>query len=204
MNDAPLPNWKPSPELLAAFGDGELDARDDAAELRARLEDWLAKNPLAQADLAANRRLKSLFDRAAPPAPSPETWREVMTRLEHMPAPAQRRAPSMAWLVGMGAAAACLLWAVLLAGSYWKTPTAAAEVFAVATDDDIEILHVEGNAIDSLVVGLQPLIGMLELADPGEVVIKSVTPDPRDNMVPVVHNEGPSRPMIWATPNEGR
>jgi hypothetical protein len=105
-------------------------------------------------------------------------------------------------LVGAGAAAACLLWAFLLASNYWKPATAASpEVFVVAGEDDIEILHVEGDAIDSLIVGLASFQGALELADLGDVLVMSVTCAPRDNMKPVIDSDGPNRPVIWARVN---
>lgn len=198
MSDADHSNWKPSPELLAAFADGELDARDDAAPVRAKLEAWLDKNPHAQAELLANTRLKKLFDRTRPAAPSSQAWRETLDRIHNHPVPpAARTSPSAAWFLGGAAAAACLLWAVLLAGSYWRAAPET-EVFAVATDNDVEILHVEGDAIDGLVVGMLPLNGVLQMAEPGEVAVTSVTPARRDNMLPTVHIEGPRRPMIWA------
>jgi len=199
MSDAANTNWKPSPELLAAFADGELDGRDDAVELRARVEAWLDANPQAQSELAGNQRLKSLLDRTAPPSPTSETWRGILDRIENRPiVPSARRAPSAMWIFGAAAGAACLLWVILLAGSFVKPSATPIEVFVVATDADVEIVHVEGDAIDGLVVGRLPLHGVLELADPGEVTVMSVTPARRDNMMPTVHIEGPRRPMIWA------
>jgi hypothetical protein len=195
MNDATSPNWKPSPELLAAFADGELDARDDADGLCARIEAWLAANPAAQADLAANRRLKALWDRGAPPAPPAEAWDQVMKRLAHAPAPA-RRGRSAGFWVGAATAAACVLWALMLANSYRKPPAPALEVFAVAGDNDVEILYVEGDSLDGLVVGFGPFRNVLELPDFGEIVVISVTPSPLDNTKPVFNSEGP--PLIWA------
>jgi hypothetical protein len=203
MNAANTPPWKPSQELLAAFADGELEGRGDSEELRARIEAWLVANPEAQADLAANRRLKALCDRTAPPMPSNEAWRETLNRVEQPPPPQiVRRRPTAALLVGAGAAAACLLWAFLLASNFWKrAPSPLPEAFVVAGEDDIEILHVEGDALDGLVVGLGSFQGALELADQGDVFVLSVTCAPRDNMKPVIDSDGPNRPVIWARAN---
>jgi hypothetical protein len=199
MNEPNPALWKPSPELLAAYADGELDARDDAALLRARIEAWVAANPAAQAELAADRRLKNLWDRTTPPLPPNEVWLAAMNRLERLPTPKPaRRVPAAVWFVSTGAAAACLLWAILLASSFWKAPAVAPEVFVVAGESDVEILHVDGDAVESLVVGLLPFRSVFELADLGEIEIMSLTGAPRDNMKPVVVSEGPSRPLIWA------
>lgn len=187
--------WKPSPELLAAYADGELDSRDDAVELRGRIEAWLAQNPRAAADLAKNNQLKTLFERTRPPSPSAETWREVLHRVENPPSTRPTPVASTAWPRGAVLVAAGLLVAVLV--GIWNSPTAPVEPFPVASDRDVEIVYVEGNALESLVIG-QPLPGVLELAEPGEVAITSVSPASRDNMVPTVQTEGPRRPMIWA------
>jgi hypothetical protein len=196
MSDTTPSHWKPSPELLAAYADGELEARDDPDGLRARIEAWLAAHPEAQAELTANQRLKALWDRTAPPTLSSEAWNEVVKRVERLSAPKpEGRRPSAAWLIGAGVAAACLLGAIL-AGSYWKAPPAAApEVFAVVGEDDIEITHIDGDAIDSLVVGALAFRGLLELADAGEIFVMSVEPAPRDAMKPVIDKE---RPIVWA------
>ena len=197
MSDKPDTTWKPTPELLAALADGELDAREDAAELRARIETWLAANPQGQAEVAAIGRLKSLLERTQPQSPTAETWREVLGRVESMQTTVPARRPSYAnWLMGGVAVAACVLWAVLLAGSFRQKPEVP-EVFAVATDQDIEIIHIEGNAIGSLVVGALPLRGELELADAGDVTLVSLTPDRRDNMKPMTP-ESTRVPMFWA------
>lgn len=196
MSESMTPNWKPSPELLAAYADGELDSRDDVDELRGRIEKWLARNPAARIDLANNRALKSLFEKTSPREPSREAWRDMIQRIERRPAPTVPvRSSAVAWLVGVAVAAACAIGAVIVGGWSLK-PVDEPEVLIVATNDDVEIMHVEGDAVDCIVVGLLPLDGVLNLADPGEVIITSITPARRDNMMPVVHRE--QRPMIWA------
>ncbi len=71
------------------------------------------------------------------------------------------------------------------------------EVFPVATAEEIAILHVEGDDTGTVVVGRMPVDGPLELAQPGDVLLNSVSPAPGDEMVPDVQwNQG--SPMIWA------
>lgn len=185
------PNWKPSPELLAAFADGELDGRDEAAELRAHIEGWLAANPAAQAELDANRRLRRLWDRTSPPEPSAETWRKTVAGVQR-PAPAPPRSSGGRVLVG-AALVACLGWALLLLGNFdTQKPKPPVEVFQVAEDADVDIIHIDGTSIDSIVVGRLPLSGPLELADPGDVLITNIAP--RDNMRPMPAQQ---RPILW-------
>ena len=70
------------------------------------------------------------------------------------------------------------------------------EVFEVAQSHEITILRVEGSDTDSFVVGILPLVGALELADPGEVRVLFVRPEASDQSLPNVREQG--RPMIWA------
>ena len=44
-------DWRPSPELLSAYGDGELAGRPDLEALRRQVETWLRRHPEAQAEL---------------------------------------------------------------------------------------------------------------------------------------------------------
>ena len=70
MNNAPDPLWKPDPQLLAAFFDGELEGRDDLADLRARLESWLEAHPHTADDAATQQQLQKLWLDTTPAEPS--------------------------------------------------------------------------------------------------------------------------------------
>jgi anti-sigma-K factor RskA len=79
---APLDNWRPSPELLAAYFDGECEGRDDLSLLKQRIEDWIATHPDAQEELAVHRRLLHVWHQTTPPEPRAEKWAAMLARLE--------------------------------------------------------------------------------------------------------------------------
>ena len=60
MNDAPKPNWTPDPQLLAAYFDGELEGRDDLADIRARIGVWLEEHPEAADQWTTHQNLQKL------------------------------------------------------------------------------------------------------------------------------------------------
>jgi hypothetical protein len=213
-------DWSPRPELLAAYFDGELDGRPDLDALRRRVRDWLCRHPEAGAVLDDYRRLAQLWQETRPPEPEPETWRRVEECLARHPLPQPvpaRRARAGRWVAALLAVAAGVaLWAWLglhdpagpKVAEKKAAPAAvgedAVEVFPVATAAEVTILRVEGNDTHTLVVGELPVQGPLELAGPGDVVLTSVQPDTRDQMMPQVRVDGPHRPMIWApTASEG-
>jgi hypothetical protein len=194
--------WAPSPELLAAYFDGEFEGRDELAPLRRRLEDWLAAKESARAELANYRRLSRLWLETTPADPGPAAWQDVQDRLESclagshsLPGPKSNRPPWRARVLLAGAAA------VLVAAFVFTNRANAPEdegVFPVASESEVVILHVEGADTGTLVVGELPLRGPLVLAGPGDVTLTSVQPAQRDNMVPEVHVDGSGRPIIWA------
>ena len=79
---SPLENWRPTPELLAAYFDGECEGRDDLYSLKQRIENWLTANPQAQEDLAEHRRLLHVWQETAPPEPHADQWTAMLARLE--------------------------------------------------------------------------------------------------------------------------
>lgn len=187
-------DWKPSPEVLAAYVDGEVTDADEVHHIEA----YLDENPESRAEVTAQRKLKALWNRAAPAEPSPASWQRVIDHLDDAPRPAV--APpsrTAAWALVAFTLAASAMWAWLLAGTYRPATPAAVDVLEVAQGDDIEILHIEGDDIASLVVGWLPLRNVLELANPGEIEVTSIIPASRDRMMPTVHVEG-RRPMIYA------
>jgi hypothetical protein len=214
----------PSPELLAAYVDGEFEGTEELAWHKQSIEEWLEQHPEAAADIVAWRRLKQLCQRTAPVEPAESVWNELWRRMEWtLRQPEAERPPHrrMAfWLRGVAAAAillACsasawLVWRQLAqTGSDFGSTSASVaernagdskdppqeEVYPVATADEITILHVEGDDTATLVVGQLPVNGTMELVEPQEFFLNSVEPAPGDDMVPSFKMDQGS-PMIWA------
>jgi hypothetical protein len=200
--------WAPSPELLAAYGDGELDGNGPCFAMRKRLEAWLADHPDAAASIEGQRRLAEWFRATSPPEPTGTAWAAVSARVQRLARPrsASTRARRV-WLGVLGATAAAGLWlalGLLPTNHQHKLPGTAApglsgdlaEAFAVATAAEVEILSVQGEDTASLPVGELPVQGSLVLLEPGEVTLTSVEPT-QDNMVPAVRTGG-NAPVIWA------
>jgi hypothetical protein len=223
MKNAPAPDWKPDQQLLAAYFDGELEGRDDLADLRAWLEAWLQEHLEAAHDWASHQRLQKLWLDTTPAEPNAASWNQTLEQIA-----ARRRKPigvpggQSAWLTASIVAASIALFFSLLFGALrfmWPTdvrndPVAVAlpenpnkadpqamEVFPVATAEEVVIRRVEGADTSLLVVGQLPVNGPLELAAPGEVRVVHVRPDVRDQMMPTVLEKGPRPPMIWAKLN---
>ncbi len=190
---------EPSPELLAAYFDGEFEGRDDLSLLRQRLEEWLAGHPQGQDDLAHYQRLRQVWHDTMPPEPAREQWDALLRQINA--ALAQSKPPTplpWIWKMAAGLAAACVLFvfALTLFRNVQRAPDD--EVFPVATESEITIFRVEGDDAPTLVVGELPLKGPLELMGPGDVTFTSIQPDASDNMMPHVHTTGPGAPMVWA------
>jgi len=215
-------NWAPSPELLAAYFDGEFEGRDDLACLRRRLEAWLETSTSARSDLCAYRHLRQLWQETSPREPSPVVWQKLQSELisiqkndktlcaqcslsdranTEKPSTSNHR-PNYSWKsTFIWTAAACLLFKVLLLKGPLPHPDDD-EPFPVASEREVVILHVEGADTGTLVVGELPLYGPLELIGPGEVTLTSIQPAQRDNMIPEVYVAGPGPPIIWARAEE--
>jgi anti-sigma factor RsiW len=213
MKPTPDDCWRPDPQQLAAYFDGELEGRDDVADLRARIERWLDAHPEAAEERAGHQRLQRLWLETSPAEPSAATWNQLLNRID-----AGRRRPvassGRAWLAGAVLAASIALFVgFLLGGLRLMQPGAEkaeplalvppprkddVEVFPVASASEVAILRVEGADTGALVIGELPVHGPLELADPGDVRVVHVRPDARDQMLPSVRQQGPDRPMIWA------
>lgn len=206
----PDDNWRPAPELISAYFDGELTGRPDLDALRGRIQDWLRRHPEARGELADYRQLDRLWHETAPPDPGATAWQQREADLQHAARtlPTRPRRPAVglwvAALLATAAAAALFTW-MGLSQRPVPLPTQPTlvraddvEVFPVATADEIAILHVAGADTQTVIVGEMPVFGPLELAGPGEVALTSVQPDVRDNMMPHVRMGGAHRPMIWA------
>ena len=101
-------NPDPSPEQLAAFLDGELDAAD-----RSRVEAWLAGHPAAAAEIDGQRRVAACGPTTRRPSQAPPPGRPLWPASGlDCPCRGRRRLPRTLWL---GAGAAAVLLAALSA-----------------------------------------------------------------------------------------
>jgi hypothetical protein len=209
MNDSP--DWTPDPQLLAAYFDGELECRDDLAEVRARLEAWIEAHPDACEE---HHQLQKLWLDTTPREPSRAAWNRTLDQID-----ARRETPIVlpvrkgSWrTVGIMAASIALVFGLLFGAMRALLPTNVksdpiaiatpvhdeGEVFPVASAEEIVIFRVEGADTGLLVVGQLPVSGPLELAAPGEIHVFHARPAEGDQMVPTVHQTGTRSAMIWA------
>jgi len=212
--------WAPDPQLLGAYFDGELDSRDEVADLRARIEAWLEDHPEAAQEWQAQQRLRELWDDTAPIEPSAETWDQTLDAIatksrEAKAAPAR----ASAW-VPLGIVAAGIVMAFGLAWAAWhltqrpikseaapraeapkasprEAPNREDEVFPVATSEEIVIRRIEGADTDVLVVGRPPVDGPMELAAVEDIRVIRTQSTPNNQRPPAVRT-GSQRPMIVA------
>src|SRR5262249_6571191 len=121
--NAPESNWQPDPQLLAAYYDGELEGRNELADMRARIEAWLEAHPEASADWAKHRSLQKLWLATTPAEPSEPVWQDMLARIaarRGVPVADTRRRP---WLwVGAVAASVVMLVGVSYGLVRWLTP----------------------------------------------------------------------------------
>lgn len=181
------------PELLAGYVDGELGPAD-----RATIEAWLAEHPAGRAELEAQRALSRqnvvLWKRVAVPQPSESAWNKTLGRVcdgirpstpavrYHEPESARRRPGTWKhWAVGLATAVALAFvsWSWLVPGGVPRpgdSNLAMADVFAVASNDDVDIESLQGD-IGLLVVGRPVLGGPIELATVGDIVFEAIASD---------------------------
>ncbi len=204
--------WTPTPEQLAAYVDGELDACPDLAALKRRVQVWVADHPEAAAAVEAQRRLDRLWHATTPPEPTEAAWADVFARLEYLPLPPPERSPArrlrpFVWGAATLAASAAAVWFLTAYLDGPATPDAIVhkvsrerreapplpappiEPFPVAVGDEVEILSVKGADTGTLVVGSLPVPGPIELVRSGEIEITQAEPD--------VRMGGGGPPMIW-------
>jgi anti-sigma factor RsiW len=209
MRFARQPDDRSFPELLAAYADGELDPAE-----RARVEAWLVDHPEAHATLDAQQKLsrhnRRLWQADSSRAPSEVSWSRLFSRIHQAlatppqqsvngPATARRpyRAPVLAIV---STAAAALLAVTLLRPTTPPGPPVGLpeeDAWAVATDDDVEIVGIQDGDTNRLVVGRPPLTGPIVLVSTNDVVFDKVVED-TDGMMPQMPPPGASVPMIVA------
>jgi len=205
MNESLDNEWKPEPELLAAYFDGELEGRDDAAEIRARIEAWLEANPQAAGEWTAHQQLKKLWLDTTPAEPSAAAWTQVLRRIHAeraRPAPKPARVSRRIWLAAGVVAASILLFIGIFLGAMRmlqtepiSLPIAAeenVEMLEVAQSSEVTILRIDTDDIDGVIVGAMPVSGLVDLMDVGEACISCKCPRI------VVRQDPPDRPMVWA------
>jgi hypothetical protein len=195
--------FAPTPEILAAYMDGELDP-----SLGAAVQSWLAEHPEAQTEIEAQRRLVELFLSTSPSEPREDAWQAALAEIQARLSPhktirhSSRRV--LRWLSGLAATAA--LVAVVVFATMRPTPeqrnpngegTVSGPPFPVATDDDVAINSIEDSDLDALVVGTLPVRAPLALLNHDEVQVEHVIPDQGMNTRYV--GDGPT-PMILAEP----
>lgn len=202
FQDAPLP------ELLAAQADGEISGADVE-----RVQAWLALHPSAAADLSIQKRLgwrhSRLWHLSSAGSPPAHIWAATLARIESesrnpKPMPAVRpplRTSRRRLLAALSATAAMALLAALVLPSLTGTSTPsnpAIDAFAVASNDDVEILRIFEVDTDGIVVGELPLKRPLMLAAVEDVSGLNIVKDV-DGMMPMVAMApGPNAPMIVA------
>ena len=194
----PGESWSPEAADLAAYVDGELHGNR-----REQVDAWLAHHPDAAAELRAHRRLAQVWQASSPPEPSLEQWRAVLERVAST-TPVRRSPRPVRWqrFYGIAIAVAGTAAAVVLALSLDHADPQGREPLVVVTPEDVEIVSVSAADRMTLVVGVPPLQGPLELVSPGDIESLSVRPD-SDGMLPHVPTDaGPAAPMIVAPLNE--
>jgi hypothetical protein len=184
------PEHGPTPEQLQAYADGELDQRTHAS-----VEAWLDLRPDAQAEVEAMRRIVTLYRDSPPAEPCPGAWEDTLGHIKAalpMPGPSGKPPASRVgsrWgvrlLLGLAACAA-VLGGVLLARPLWFAPPVepavvhggdGEEPFPVATAQDINVIRVDARDADSLVLS-PPVMGSFDVAEPEEIELLAVGPDP--------------------------
>lgn len=137
--------WEPTPELLAAYLDGEL-----AGGELARVQSWLATHPDAQAEVETLRQVQAHYDSVPVPEPAPAAWDRTLRRIEAD----LGRGRSWSWALVSGLAAAVLLGVIFLHGG--GTPEDN-EPFPVVGPDDVQIISMNPNDHRAL-AGVRPLL----------------------------------------------
>lgn len=184
----------PTPELRAAYADGEFEGREDLQPLRREFEAWIAEHPEAQTELAELRRLRRWVEESPPPEPSDAHWTRCFDAIAKADKTLAKPADSGTKILGTIASLAAVVMLFLIAPRFGSRPM---EAWATAGPADVEIVHAESE--DLAQVAWQAPHDPLPLAESGDVAF--VEPEmPRR----VVYREGVGRPMIWALAEEER
>jgi hypothetical protein len=192
---------KLDPRLLAAYADGELDPRQQAA-----VETQLALDREARNEMAGQRAVTDALRNASIPEPDESRWNDSLAiiRLQLEKERTRRRGQIRGWWVGIGTAAAVLAFALVLRYTQRTNPvpeTSPALLngpLELVSADDVVITSIDDDAREAVVVGDMPVRDPLVLADHGEIRIDQMLPE--QGMQTQYSQEGAKNPMIITVP----
>jgi hypothetical protein len=202
MNPEHRDGWrKLDPRLLAAYADGELDPRQQAA-----VENQLATDREARNEVAHQRAVTDAFRNASIPEPDESRWNDSLAiiRLRLGKEKAWRSGRIRGWWVGIGMAAAVLAFALVLRYTQRTIPVPETSPalpngpLEVVSADDVVITSIDDDAREAVVVGDMPVRDPLVLADHGEIRIDQMLPE--QGMQTQYSQEGVTNPMIITVP----
>ena len=200
-----------SPELLAAYVDGELGPRD-----RTRVELWLADHPearnLVEDQESLGPRNTDFWQVASPPEPSHRQWADVLDAIRGRSSilTPRRWLPWAGSLALAAAATAATVLFVLASNPVHLGPDIGPaildsaepeeEPLAIASTDEVRIISLPESAARFLVVGEHPLRDSLViLARADEIEFLGVNTDSFGRFPEMPFEVAPEdAPMIWA------
>jgi hypothetical protein len=195
---------RPSPEMLAGYVDGELDARG-----RAVVERWLARDKDARADVDAQRRIGTWWRLSDPKEPDEAAYRETLLQIETrllVPVAARPgRQFRLPWIIGFAAAAAVAATVLMtLANGPGGSSPGPAPVsieegpWPVASADDVFISSIANAEEDPILIGDPPIRDGIALARPGEIDLMGMIPEP--GLRPRIPRDDETIPIIFTEP----
>jgi hypothetical protein len=204
------PGREPTPDELAAWADGELNAADAS-----RVGGWLAEHPEAAHEADALRQLVRLYRDHPAPEPAEPVWQSLFRSIEAglgtMSAGSSRWSLRFRFLAGLVATAAALLGGVVLARMFWPVrpvdPPAVAQVseddepFPVALLSEVNIIRMDPQDADRIVMGV-PIMSTFDLVGTEDIEIVEVEPDPEEGRMPRVRRSAGGPMIIVARTDE--
>jgi hypothetical protein len=194
---------EPTPELLAAFADDELDPA-----AREAVEHWLTHHPDARHEIEAQQQLVRLYQAVSPPEPSESAWASAHGAIRSRTMPVRRHLPRriLRWSIGLAATAALIALIALAVKRLEPAPDIAGPdapepPLPVASPNDVMITSLDNADRDVFVVGDLPLPDEpLPLAEHGDVQVVDLKPDAGMNLE--FQRGDSTMPMIFASPRE--
>lgn len=192
---------EPTPELLAAFADDELEpaARD-------AVERWLSQHHDTRHEVEAHQQLVRLYQGVYPPEPSESAWASALAGIRSRTLPIRPRGPRriLRWSIGVAAAVALITVIALAMSRPESLPKMAKEEppLPVASSEVVIVTSLDDTDRGLFVVGELPLVQdeELVLASNGDVDVVDLKPEPGMNLK---FQRGESTtPMIFAEPSQ--